>query len=187
MTGAERQRRWIARLKAKAAAVSDDAETSEEVARLQQEVADLRAELQKAQQENARRRQEKAPGDDAEHRAAVKRLQREIERLKAERRAPFADAAILNAGRKAKSLFSSIKPPAGGRAKGLMDSINVAIHAELERRRKAFGRIEKSLAELTAIAPDKARDLRRKLEAIADPSASEGERANARAALARRK
>jgi hypothetical protein len=153
------------------------------MSRLQAEVARLQSEV-----ERLARAAEKVPGDDEEHRAAVRRLQREIEWLKAERRAPFADAAILDAGRKAKSLFSSIKPPAGGRAKGLMDSINVAIHAELERRRKAFGRIEKSLAELTAIAPDKARDLRRKLEAmIADPSASEGERANARAALARRK
>jgi hypothetical protein len=160
-----------------------------EMSRLQAENTRLQADVARLQAGAA----EKTPGDDEEHRAVVKRLQRRIAQLEAERRVPFADAAILQAERRAKSLFKSIKPTAGGkaemiRAKTLMDGINVAIHNELERRRKVLGRIEKSLAELTAIAPDKARDLRRKLEAMAtDPGASEGERANARAAIARMK
>ena len=156
-----------------------------EIARLQAEVARLQSEV-----ERLARAAEKAPGDDEGYRAVVRRLQREIERLKAERRTPFADAAILSALEQVSKLADNkgIEPQDAGQAAVLKNSIDLAIRDELERRRKAFNRIEKSIAKLAAIVPDAAtirrRNLMRMINHLATP---EGERANARAALARMK
>jgi outer membrane murein-binding lipoprotein Lpp len=193
MTNAERQAAWrkrrgdeMERLRASSGGTTTcDGEVQQlraEIARLQGEVAQWRAMAEAPSRPAAA-----APHSDADElRRQVKRLRKEVDGLRAQHGAMCDDGTLLRIMRRAERMAKSV--PDGGEInpKWLLKDIHAAIAAELDRRRKACATIDRRVEKLAAIAPDKATELRRKIEMLAnDPGATDDERAAAVAALAR--
>jgi hypothetical protein len=161
-----------------------------EMSRLQAEVARLQAEVAqwRAMAGSPSRPAMSPPHNDAddELRRQVKRLRREADGLKAQHRAMCDDGTLVRIMRRTERMAKSVLSEDALNAKWLLKDIHSSIGSELERRRKACATIDRKVEKLAAIAPDKATELRRKIEMLAnDPGATDDERAAAAAALAK--